>query len=323
MDGWQTHPWVLEGAGRVRFGVGVTARASEVDWPTQRALAQAVEALRFDSLWVSDHPVVGLDSWTTLAAYAAVTSRVRLGPMVSCVLHRSPLMTARLAADVDRLSAGRLVLGLGAGWLELELRFMGLGLPAPRERLATLTQTLTDVRRYWSGEPARLVDGRLVGDSLLWPPVQRPRIPILIGGTGERVTLKRVAEHADMCNFEEGRVKTADELRHKLAVLREHCDTVGRSYDSIVKSYFLNGVVLATTPERLDAKIAALGPLFSDDARRNMGTPRDLIERLRPALAAGIDYLVLNLTGYDDIETLELLADQVAPEIQGMTHLRT
>ena len=124
MDGWQTHPWVLAGAGRVRVGVGVSARATAVDWPTRRALAQAVEALGFDSLWVPDHPVFLTDAWMTLAAYATVTSRVRLGPMVSCVLHRSSLMTARLAADVDRLSDGRLVLGLGAGWLEPELRFM-------------------------------------------------------------------------------------------------------------------------------------------------------------------------------------------------------
>jgi alkanesulfonate monooxygenase SsuD/methylene tetrahydromethanopterin reductase-like flavin-dependent oxidoreductase (luciferase family) len=220
MDGWQTHPWVLEGAGRVRFGVG---------------------------------------------------------------------------------------------------GFMGLGLPEPRERLAALTQTLADVRRYWSGEPVRLANGSVVGDGLLWPPVQRPRVPILIGGTGERVTLRRVAQHADMCNFEEMRVKTADECLQKLAALRGHCEAVGRPYDSIVKSYFLNGVLLATTPERVDAKVAALGPLFADDGRRNMGTPEHLIERLRPVLATGIDYVVVNLTGYDDTETLELLADQVVPRVQGMT----
>ncbi|TMI76246.1 MAG: LLM class flavin-dependent oxidoreductase, partial [Bacillati bacterium ANGP1] len=263
MDVWQTHPWVREGAGKIRFGVQVTARAAEVDWPTRRALAQAVDALGFDSLWVPD-------------AYATATSRVRLGPMVSCVAHRSPLMTARLAADVDRLSGGRLVLGLGApraGWFEPELRFMGLGgVPHPGVRLAALLQTLADVRRYWSGEPVRLAKGRLAGEALRWPPVQRPRVPILIGGTGDRVTVRRVAEHADMCNFEEVRAKSAEEVGQKLGVLRRLCEAVGRPYDSMIKSYLMNGVVLATTRERLDAKIAALGPLFATDARRNMGT---------------------------------------------------
>lgn len=317
MDGWQTHPWVLEGAGRIRFGVGVTARAAEVDWPTRRALAHAVEALGFDSLWVPDHPVLLMDAWTALTAYATGTSRVRLGPLVSCVLHRSPLMTARLAADVDRVSGGRLVLGLGAGWFEPELRFMGLGFPAPRERLAAVSQTLADVRRYWAGEPVRLADGRVLGDGLRWPPVQRPRVPVLIGGTGERVTLRRVARQADMCNFEDMRVTTADACGRKLAVLRGHCEAVGRPYDSIVKSYFVNSVLLAPTRERVDAKRAALGPFFTADDRQNMGTPGDLIARLRPILATGIDYVIVNLTGYDDTETVELLAEQVVPAVQG------
>src|ERR1700737_1692009 len=95
MGVWQTHPWVREGAGKIRFGIRVTARAAEVDWPMRRALAQAADALGFDSLWVPDHPAFLTDPWMALAAYASATSRVRLGPMVSCVAHRSPLMTAR------------------------------------------------------------------------------------------------------------------------------------------------------------------------------------------------------------------------------------
>src|SRR2546425_926925 len=93
--------------GRLRLGVRVIARAAEVDWPTRRGLAQAVDARGFDSLWVPAPPAFLTDPWTALAAYATATSRVRIGPMVSCVAHRSPLMTARLAADVDRLSGGR------------------------------------------------------------------------------------------------------------------------------------------------------------------------------------------------------------------------
>ncbi|MGH7431121.1 MAG: hypothetical protein ACREI5_04800 [Candidatus Methylomirabilales bacterium] len=129
---------------------------------------------------------------------------------------------------------------------------------------------------------------------------------------------ERVAEHADMCSFEEVRAKTAGEVGQKLGVLRRLCEAVGRPYDSMIKSYLMNGVVLATTRKRLDAKIAALGPFFTTDARRNMGMPRDLIERLRPILARGIGYVVVNLTGYDDMETVELLARRVVPEVQGL-----
>src|SRR3989442_11457990 len=145
MDVWQTHPWVREGAGKIRFGVRVIARAAEVDWPTRRGLAQAVDALGFDSLWVPDHPAFLTDPWTALAAYATATSRVRIGPMVSCVAHRSPLMTARLAADVDRLSGGPLPPRRGpprAGWVETEPPIPGLrGVPPTHGRRVTPVYT--------------------------------------------------------------------------------------------------------------------------------------------------------------------------------------
>src|SRR6185503_10621009 len=98
---------------RVRFGVGMTAVAPAVDGAARLRLARAVDALGFDSLWVADHSTVAIDCWSTLAAFAAVTSRVRLGPLVSCVFYRSTFQLARLAADVDRFSQGRLVLGIG------------------------------------------------------------------------------------------------------------------------------------------------------------------------------------------------------------------
>ena len=228
---WEEHPWVTEGRGRVRFGVGVTARASEVDGATRLSFARAVDELGLDSLWVPDHPMFTMDCWTTLAAYATVTRQVRLGPLVSCNLFRTALMTARQVADVDRLSGGRSILGIGAGWLEAEFRLMGVPLPEPRERMAALTRTLASISDLWSRPRVEINQTTLevTGEAPWWPPVQRPRIPILVGGSGEQITLRRVAQFADMCNLEDVHARTPDDVRRKLAVLRDHCAAVDRS----------------------------------------------------------------------------------------------
>jgi alkanesulfonate monooxygenase SsuD/methylene tetrahydromethanopterin reductase-like flavin-dependent oxidoreductase (luciferase family) len=315
---WQEHPWVTEGRRRVRFGVGVTARAAQVDGAARLAFAQAVDDLGFDSIWVPDHPVFTTDCWIALAAYAAVTRRVRLGPLVSCSLYRSAAMTARLASDVDRLSGGRAVVGLGAGWLELEFHLLGLSLPDPREQMAALTRTLAALPHYWTGPPIEVdfVTGATAGEALWWPPVQRPRVPILVGGSGERVTLRLVAQYADMCNFEDRFAQTPEDVRRKLATLAQHCAVLERPYESIIKSYFVNGVVLAPSPERVAAKIGALPPLMKNASQRYICTPAEFVDRIQPIMAEGIDYLIVNLTGFEDIETLELLATHVAPALQ-------
>jgi alkanesulfonate monooxygenase SsuD/methylene tetrahydromethanopterin reductase-like flavin-dependent oxidoreductase (luciferase family) len=308
----------------MRFGLGVTARAAEVDAGARLNLARAADELGLDSVWVPDHPVFATDCWTTLTAYALATRRIRVGPIVSCNLYRSALMTARQAADVDRFSGGRVVLGIGAGWLAPEFDFMGVPFPEPGERMAALTRTLRDLPRYWYGEHVDIdlsvpaAERRVTGQALRWPPVQQPRVPLLIGGSGD-LTLRRVAQHADMCNFEDSRAPTAEDVRARLAALRGHCQTLGRPYESIVKSYFVNGVVLAPTDARVGAKVAALGKIFAGAPRRQMCTPAGLVEMLRPIAAEGIDYFVVNLTGYEDLETVELLTTAVAPALQGLT----
>jgi alkanesulfonate monooxygenase SsuD/methylene tetrahydromethanopterin reductase-like flavin-dependent oxidoreductase (luciferase family) len=316
---WEEHPWVAEGHGRVRLGVGVTARAAEVDGATRLAFARAGDELGLDSLWAPDHPMFITDCWSALAAYAAATQRVRLGSLVSCNLYRTALMTGRLAADVDRLSNGRAVLGIGAGWFVPEFRLMTIDLPEPRERLAALTRTLAYISAMWD-QPRADIDVPTTAGAPWWPPVQRPRIPILVGGSGELITLRRVAEYADMCNFEDRLVPTPDDVRRKLTALRAHCAAVDRPYASVIKSYFANGVALAPTPARVREKIAALPPIFAAGAG-SMGshlcTPQEFVDQVRPLIAEGIDYLIVNLTGFDDVETLELLATRVGPALQG------
>ena len=317
---WDEHPWVAEGHGRVRLGVGVTTRAAEIDGATRLAFARAVDELGFDSLWAPDHPMFITDCWVALAAYAAVTRQVRLGPLVSCNLYRTALTTARQVADIDRLSCGRAILGIGAGWLKPEFQLMRMPLPEPRERMDALTRTLAYLSEIWNRPRADLdlVTMQVTGEAPWWPPVQRPRIPILVGGSGERITLRRVAEYADMCNLEDSYAPSTEDVRRKLASLQAHCAAVDRPYASIIKSYFANAVLLAPTQARVQAKIAALPAIFAARPGTHMCTPEEFVDQVQELVAEGIDYLIVNLTGFEDSETLELLATQVGPVLQNV-----
>jgi alkanesulfonate monooxygenase SsuD/methylene tetrahydromethanopterin reductase-like flavin-dependent oxidoreductase (luciferase family) len=179
-------------------------------------VAQEAERLGFASIWLYDHlqtregdPEPVLECWTALAALARETSRVRLGQIVTCALYRNPGLLAQMAATVDAVSGGRVIVGVGAGWDEREWRDFGYGgvYPTTRERLAHLDDTLRVLRR------------------------RRPDRPILVGGAGERVLLRLVARHADACNLTDS--FDPGYYRRKLDVLRAHCDDVGRDFDAI------------------------------------------------------------------------------------------
>jgi alkanesulfonate monooxygenase SsuD/methylene tetrahydromethanopterin reductase-like flavin-dependent oxidoreductase (luciferase family) len=187
------------------------------DFETMVGVAQAAERLGFESIWLYDHlqtrdgdPDSLFECWTSLAALARETSAVRLGQIVTSALYRNPGLLAQMAATVDAASHGRVIIGVGAGWDEREYREFGYGeLPPIRGRLARLEEALLVLR-------------------------QRTRLPILVGGAGEKVLLRLVAEHADACNFTDSFDPAF--YRHKLDVLRRHCEEVGRDYDAIEKT---------------------------------------------------------------------------------------
>ncbi|MFL5757800.1 MAG: LLM class flavin-dependent oxidoreductase [Chloroflexota bacterium] len=188
------------------------------DFETMVGVARRVEELGLDSIWLYDHlqtrggdPDRVLECWTSLAALARETSRVRLGQIVTCALYRNAGLLAQMAATLHAASTGRLVVGVGAGWDEREYLDFGYGetLPPIRERLAHLERTLQVLR-------------------------DRQRSPILVGGGGERVLLRLVARYADACNFTDSFDPAF--YRHKLDVLRRHCAEVGRDYDTIEKT---------------------------------------------------------------------------------------
>jgi alkanesulfonate monooxygenase SsuD/methylene tetrahydromethanopterin reductase-like flavin-dependent oxidoreductase (luciferase family) len=316
---WPPHPWVEAGRGRVRFGVAALGVEA---WTSQVALARLAEELGFDSYWTYDHPLRGAGCWTTLAGLAAGTSRIRLGSLVSCVAYRSPVELARAAADVDRISDGRLILGLGIGDDLDELERMGLPPTSIADRQQLLEETIQALRGLWGPEPLT-IHGRFVrihGANVHPGPVQRPRVPLLLAGGGERVTLRQVARLADASNFAaHERMGSAFEdadVGRKLAVLRRRCDEAGRSFDSLARSHTTMWLVLRETDQAAQARLAAIpaGWRAFGATSTLAGTPAQAIERYRALAALGITYFVVFVVG-NDVATLRLLAERVAPAL--------
>jgi alkanesulfonate monooxygenase SsuD/methylene tetrahydromethanopterin reductase-like flavin-dependent oxidoreductase (luciferase family) len=313
---WPVHPWVASGQGTVRFGIMVHATS---DWKSLRELVRLVEDLGYDVIWAYDHPVTigAADCWTTLAQVATATTAIRLGSAVACAGYRHPALLARLAADVDQLSDGRLVFGIGAGDDDREFSQLALPFPRLRERQAALEEALEIVRGLWTGEATSL-DGRhhSVREARLQSvPVQRPRVPILIGGGGERVTLRQVARYADMCNFGPndwtGGARQIGDVLRKYGVLRDHCEAAGRDYDSIARSYF-EGIVLGDTTGEAEVKRERTG--FTDESLRAFG-PEDAIRHYQELVDAGVQQFMLWMPPGEE-ETLRRLAGEVRPAIR-------
>jgi F420-dependent oxidoreductase-like protein len=306
----------------MKFGIH---QSSWLDTPDP---AKAFEAVKVKAQWAETHgfawfsvldhmiqiPRVGapeepvLESWTALAGLAAVTSRIRLATLATAVGYRNPAHLAKIAASVDLISRGRLTLGIGAGFFEDEYRQYGWTFPPrPATRIRQMEEAVQLILKLWT-EPRTTFHGRYfhVEDAILEPkPVQRPRPPVMIAGGGEQLTLRAVARLADACNLQ-GDVAT---VRHKLAVLRGHCDAAQRDYGTIEKTqahaWLLarNSAAVAAKRERL----AARGPL-----RDFVGTVSEAIDLVGQYQDAGID-LLINGDYRNDVESRELFASDVMP----------
>jgi alkanesulfonate monooxygenase SsuD/methylene tetrahydromethanopterin reductase-like flavin-dependent oxidoreductase (luciferase family) len=312
------HPWVAEGAGRVRFGISIYRQPH--DWGEFFDIVQRAEAAGMDGYWAYDHPAERVDCWTSLSALATQTRSIRLGTSVACIYYRSPYLLARQAADVDRLSNGRLILGLGIGHVVPEFRKMGIPFPPTETRLRGMDETITIVRGLWSGEPfsreGEQWSAHSNGDFL--GPVQEPRVPILIAGGGEKVTLRQVAQYADAANMGAhasiGRATTSADIARKFAKLREYLDQFGRPHDSVLRSQFTMPLVMAETQAALEAKLAAIpretlewcgDALFA-------GTPDETIEFYQDLVDAGFQYFIGNILD-GDYSTIDLMCKHLLP----------
>ena len=272
-------------------------------------MATAAEESGFDSVWVMDHffqlPPMGgpvapmLDSYTLLGALAARTSKVRLGAMVTGVTYRNPAHLAKIVTTLDVISAGRAILGIGAAWYDVEHEGLGFDFPPAGERLDRLEEAL-QVCRAMFREEAPSFDGRyyrIHEARNVPPPVQPGGPPILVGGGGEKRTLRLVARYADMCNLFGDPATVA----HKVEVLRGHCRDVGRNPSDVTVSRLSTLVLTASEEETAATKDFLRQVTGEEPSGSDVGTVDELVSRVDDLTAAGVEYFVFNVpTGTAD-----------------------
>ena len=294
-------------------------------YETMSRCANEAQEAGYDAVWLYDHfhtvPTPQLEAvfecWTSMAALARDTSTIRLGQMVTCNSYRPPSLLAKMASCFDVMSHGRLILGIVAGWYRHEYEAYGYEYPDTPDRLRMLRESLQVIKAMWTQDEATF-DGRFyrIRGAVNEPkPVQKPHPPIWIGGGGEKVTLKLVAQYGDACNFNAD-VAT---VRHKLEVVRQHCEAVGRDYDSVLKT--IEFYTILGDKREIDRVVA-------DQARRT-GQDEEFIRSWHPLhgdadriaeivneyAALGIEYFIVNLPNAAEGGVFSRFAEEVFPRL--------
>jgi F420-dependent oxidoreductase-like protein len=310
----------------LRFGLQIPAYT----WPggsgeirdRLRDIAQAAERAGFSSIWVMDHfrqiPMFGaawmdmLESWTTLAYLAALTERVQLGTLVTGVTYRNVAHLGKIVATLDVLSGGRAACGLGASWFEAEHLAYGWPFPPLAERYARLEDALQLLPLLW-GKGTPEFQGRTfaVPEALCYPRPLQEHLPILVGGNGERRTLRLAAQYADACNIIGG----VDTVARKVAVLHSHCDAVGRARETVAVTQ-LSTTLVGRDTHALAASVEQLRPRRISAERyaatTNAGTVSDQIGRFRALADAGVQTAIVSFPDLGTGAPIECFADVIA-----------
>jgi alkanesulfonate monooxygenase SsuD/methylene tetrahydromethanopterin reductase-like flavin-dependent oxidoreductase (luciferase family) len=322
VDFSSSHPWVAERKRQIRFAVQVFPLPNDSN-PTETVLkaGQLAESVGLDGFFIGDHPGYHIEPWLHLASVAAQTSCVQLGSVVNCIFHRHPAMLARMTADLDRISNGRMVLGVGIGWNEPEFAQLGIPFPAVPERQNALTEALEIIDGMFGQQPVTVLgDYWNVTDAWITsPPVQRPRPPILIAGAGNR-TLAQVVQWADISNFggsrNTGNVQSDNDARNKLQTIDELCADAGRSPATLLRSHFTSWLMAEETEAAAKEKLDRYFPdgLTEEQERtRVWGSPESLIAYYRGLVDVGFEYFVVQIQDAADYETIRLLGERIAP----------
>ena len=297
-------------------------------WSELIDTVRLLERVGYDELWFGDHlyAVFGdpyhpiFEAWTTLTAWAFVTQRARLGLLVGANTFRHPALVAKMVTTLDHASGGRAILGLGGGWFEFEHRAFGIPFGrTPGERLGWLDEAAGVIRDLLDGEAVTFHSERYELDAArISPlPVQR-RLPIMIGGTGERKTLRTVAKYADMWNTA-GPPAT---LRHQDEVLRAHCAAVGRDPASIERTVRLRPIVRDAAEDALRVWTDQLARKKVPPEREHWfsgGTPSQLATLVEQCAEVGFETVIAELISPYDVETIERLATEVRPLAEART----
>jgi F420-dependent oxidoreductase-like protein len=313
----------------VEFGIQIEPQFG-FSYEDVRRIAEEAEAAGLHALWLSDHLFLDaqsaqrncLEAWTLLAALSQVTTRLRLGTLVTCQSYRNPALLAKLAAGLDHMSGGRLEFGIGAGWKELEYRAYGYEFPPARARLEQLVDTIEICRRLWTEERVTYAGRhyRVEGALCAPKPVQRPHPPIWVAGSKPRL-MRIVARYADAVNV--GDFPSEEDYAATMAELERACRSEGRDPASILRSHF-GLVIVGETDREVDRAVEEMATRARTTADQWLvarpgvvtGTPERVIERLRAYSSAGVSYFVLLFPYGHEREMLQVAARSVIPALR-------
>jgi alkanesulfonate monooxygenase SsuD/methylene tetrahydromethanopterin reductase-like flavin-dependent oxidoreductase (luciferase family) len=324
------HPWVESRRGRIGFALQAVAAHSSGDQGA--AILRAgnhAERYDFDAFFLGDHPAWAPECWLHLAVIASQTERIRLGQLVAAAPYRAPLLTARLQSDLDRLSNGRSILGLGIGWNaseyglgENEFNRMGIPYPSPASRQDALEEAIAVIRGVWGDRPFSFAGQHYRAlEAQVEPPVQPGGVPLIVAGGGKR-TLRQLARLGDVANFgpgPAGNVGNPEDAHAKLEVLKRACAEIGRDYDDILRSTFTHWLILAPKEEAVARKVARYFPDGLDPfwgAYLVAGTPDSVAPHFQGYVDAGIDYFVIQTLDPDDEESISLITTELLPRLR-------
>lgn len=301
--------------------IGFLLWPQTASWPAIRDAAIRAEAAGAASLWTWDHlnAIVGpwedpiLEGWSVLAGWAQVTSRATLGLMVGANTFRNPGLTAKLATTLDHLSGGRAVLALGGAWFEREHEAFGIDFGSGfGERLDRLDESAMLLRRLLDGERVTH-DGPVypMKDALVAPLPIQARLPIMIGGSGPKKTLRTLAKYGDQWNG----MGRPEKLAASDAILREHCAAVGRDQAEIERTTTVDLVIRDTHDAALAAykgRLAAVGEEYDETWNHFCGTPAEIAEGLAPLVALGFRHVLIDMPAPYDLETIDRIGEVLA-----------
>jgi alkanesulfonate monooxygenase SsuD/methylene tetrahydromethanopterin reductase-like flavin-dependent oxidoreductase (luciferase family) len=277
----------------------------------------------FDSAWMDDHFIPWaawqspetpyLECVSTMAYLAGAFRQIKFASSVFCQSYRNPALLAKTVANLQLLTRGRVIFGIGAGWLEREYGQYNYAFPPPAVRIAQLEETVEIVKALWTQKSATYTGKYYQIHEAYCEPKPDPLPPIVIGGGGEQLTLRVVAKHADHWDLSGASVET---YAHKLEVLRHHCEAVGRPFDAIVKGLSTEGVALAASQAEAQ-RIAAASPYNSGKAIA--GTPEEVAAHLQRYVDLGVRYFVVRLLDFPRTEGIELFVQEVMPRLARMS----
>jgi len=306
---------------KIRFGLQTAPQ--NTTWQELRATWKLIDSLGYDTAWTFDHffPILSdpsgpcFEGWIALTALAAETSRVQAGVLVSGNTYRHPAVLAKMAATLDHITGGRLIMGIGAAWFEMEHTAYGIPFQTTAERIHRLDEAAEIIKRLWT-EKQVTFEGRYyqLKDAYCEPkPVQQPRPPIMIGGSGEKLTLRVVARHADQWNT----FGSPELFRHKIEVLREHCAAVDRNFDGIEVSWAGAALVTDSRDEKdeLLRRFAAAFGITPEqyELAALVGSASEVRDRIAQFIDVGVTHFIPIANAPFNHESIRRFAEEVIP----------